>query len=803
MTSKPGHRAFVRTLLAAAVLHAWAASTFAGGVVYRAVSLPDLPLFSAQQSVQVLGLNDAGQVVGGAVDFQTGTSQAFLYGNGQMLAVGGPRAAGFSSFASAISNPVGSRGNVNVVGNFTSNSNVDDRLGFIQSYSGLLGQLGTAQRFDVPGGVRVSALGVNQAGQVVGSVLGSGGAPNTTLPDGIQRAYVRSAAGEVTILRTPLSLRAQAVAINQSGLVAGTYLQNIGFKQRAAVWEGGVVRDLGTLGGGEARANALNDAGTVVGESQVADTLEFLHAFKFRNGTMTRLAGNLDNGQFSSAESINAQEQTLGWFSPGGGGVKRLFLHSDSGGAVDLNPYILGLSGSERFTGAIALNASGQIIANSSERGGVLMSPEGTLSWSSLRGGRAGDASHWDSGLGFVPSRFFDVVIDGRAAQTVLADASFAAKTLQLGGALRGVTTLQLSGGAVVQALGGLTILSNGQLQGAGRISGPMVVNHGQVRALPGQLLQLDGGLDNRGLVTGTGRIETNLINRGGAGAGVQVGAGQNLTLAGTVHSAADGSHIRIQDGGTLAFQGRFVNQAGAFIDIHRGTLQVGYGTQRMDNGGQIVVASGRAELLGDVNNGPRGLIHARDAADLTVWNSLRNDGELRVSGGSRIVYAGAVSGVGSFTGGDGLHRFEGGYAPGNSPAAVQMGNVQFASLVTMELGGLAPGTQHDRINFSGSVFFEAASFLRVVLIGGFVPQAGNSFALFSYAQSPVGNFEDFYLPTLAAGLSWDVSRIHSTGVLGVAAVPEPAAAALWLLGAAGLLSFRRFGRSRTATCAL
>lgn len=165
-----------------------------------------------------------------------------------------------------------------------------------------------------------------------------------------------------------------------------------------------------------------------------------------------------------------------------------------------------------------------------------------------------------------------------------------------------------------------------------------------------------------------------------------------------------------------------------------------------LNNGGLVRVGSGRAEILRDVNNGPRGLIHAHDGADLTVQDALRNVGELRVSGGSRIVYAGPVSGK----------------------------------------GGLVGGSQHDHIDFVGSVLFEASSFLRISLINGFTPQVGNSFALFSFIQAPVGNFEDFYLPSLSAGLHWDVSQLASTGVLsvlGTAPVPEPQTWALTLLG--------------------
>ena len=38
-------------------------------------------------------------------------------------------------------------------------------------------------------------------------------------------------------------------------------------------------------------------------------------------------------------------------------------------------------------------------------------------------------------------------------------------------------------------------------------------------------------------------------------------------------------------------------------LAIDRGTLQLGYGATRMDNGGQVLVGSGRAEILGDIPN--------------------------------------------------------------------------------------------------------------------------------------------------------------------------------------------------------
>ena len=125
---------------------------------------------------------------------------------------------------------------------------------------------------------------------------------------------------------------------------------------------------------------------------------------------------------------------------------------------------------------------------------------------------------------------------------------------------------------------------------------------------------------------------------------------------------------------------------------------------------------------------------------------------------------------------------------------------MQLASLLTMEIGGLAAGSQHDHISFIGSVQLDSTSFLDIKLINGFVPHAGDHFALFSYAQAPVGNFEDFNLPALGAGLNWDVSQLHSTGLLSVTAVPEPQTWALWMVGLGGLVVRRRWaskGRAR------
>lgn len=766
-TRQPRH--WRKALLVWAAAQALAGTAQAGGVYFQPVQLPPLPGLGDPQSISVRAINNAGHVTGVAMGQLAGSSRAFLYAGGQMLALVGEPVAGESWVPSAISDPIGLHGKVYIAGNMDVSSS-ENRSSFVQQADTLLNRLSPAQIISISGAQSIFVSNINQSGRFVGRYR-----------DGIHysQAFAGSLDGSFVTLQNDSQRYGLAFDINNAGLAVGSVELTVS-TQHAAIWNAqtGALQDIGTLGGRYATAKAINEQGTVVGNSNVIDGFnQTSHAFIYRSGVMTQMAGNLDFGDGSGATSINNRGQTLGWFvnNASGAGLQT-FLHSASGGAVSLAS--LGVAPNTEAR----INDYGQIVA-----GGRLYNPVGVLTWAQSAGGNTADPNNWDSGLGFAPNQFLDVVIGTFRDQTITADSSLQAKSLRVTGSKAGRATLQLSGGALVNALEGVTIEARGRLQGAGRVLGPVVMNHGTVNALPGQLLTLDGGLDNHGLVTGNGRIEANLINRGGGAPGVMVGAGQHLTLAGTVHTAADASRINIQDGGTLAFEGRFVNQGGAVLAIHRGTLQLGYGAQRMDNGGQVLVGSGRAEILGDINNTPRGLVHAQDGADLTVWDSLRNDGEVRVSGGSLIVYAGAVSGKGSFTGTEGMHRFQGGYGPGNSPAEVIMGNVQFASLVTMELGGLLAGSQHDRINFTGSSAFEETSFLSITLTSNFVPHAGDVFALFSYAQAPMGNFEDFYLPGLSAGLSWDVSRIHTTGVLAVTSVPEPSAAALWLAGLAGM----------------
>jgi probable HAF family extracellular repeat protein len=83
----------------------------------------------------------------------------------------------------------------------------------------------------------------------------------------------------------------------------------------ATVWIGSVITDLGTLGGAESYGRAINDAGDVVGLSDVTGN-HYYHGF-FWNGSMISDLGTL-GGSSSGALAINDLGEVAGWSTTSG-----------------------------------------------------------------------------------------------------------------------------------------------------------------------------------------------------------------------------------------------------------------------------------------------------------------------------------------------------------------------------------------------------------------------------------------------------------------------------------------------------
>ena len=241
-----------------------------------------------------------------------------------------------------------------------------DNTGYLQSF---FWQPSTgAQWLGSLGGNLSAANGLNDSGSVVGFSYNSAN---------YQHAFYWTQSGGLQDLTPDLTSLggATALAINSSNLVVGYYFPNGSRTTLGFAWTpAGGFQNIGASG---TLAFALNDAGTVVGQSTFANGNR--HAFSWTPASGVRDLGTL--GGESSATGINA----LGWIvgSSLTTATKSLvhgFLWTPTGGIQDLST-LAGLSANIQTTAAQA-NDFG-VIAVSTTKGGYLLVPKMTATFSS------------------------------------------------------------------------------------------------------------------------------------------------------------------------------------------------------------------------------------------------------------------------------------------------------------------------------------------------------------------------------------------------------------------------------------
>lgn len=378
-----------------------------------------------------------------------------------------------------------------------------------------------------------AAIGINDQGRIVG------GGTNTN--HSLQAYDWRG--GTPTVL-TPLSTEANhdtvARQINNAGQIVGSSRADDGW-YHAMLWQNGQAIDLGVQGN-DSRAFAINQQGAVVGDWLKADRSSYQATYWDSNGVAHRFGpdrssavaindfGDMlvkvtptvppDNnpnatqayiyrsatdhqpialfadGRAVYANAMNNARQVVGQGTDNGA-----FLWSEQGGAVKLSQYVLGFD-THGLASANGINQHGQIVVDTFSGQAVLLTPTGTLNWQGRNGGDFNDASQWDSGLGFAPNKFLDVVVRPTQSTDITGPSyDMQVKSLTLGG--NGVTArLNLAGDGLLSAADGTSLLAGGRLAFSSGADSRYARSHlaGDLTLLAGSGLEFELGAAQPGL---------------------------------------------------------------------------------------------------------------------------------------------------------------------------------------------------------------------------------------------------------------------------------------------------------------
>ena len=353
---------------------------------------------------------------------------------------------------------------------------------------------------------------------------------------------------------------------------------------------------------------------------------------------------------------------------------------------------------------------------------------------------------------------------------------------LNVGQSLQVDTTTTLVSGGQLTAGGGTFSTNLLSIESGGRFSVLSGFTNTNEIQLNGDSARIDGTtLTNQSLVHGSGRIQTTLDNQ--AGGEIRVNAGERLHLTEGGHSN-DGSVNVI--GGELEVDGSFTNNLAGRIQGRDAIYRFDGG---LSNAGQVQLTFGTSDIFGAITNA--GSLINSGGGNVTFYDDIQNDGEVRTSTGSQSVFFGNYTGVGVLTG-SGSNFFEGGFSPGASPfvtTSTADASFGFLNVFTAELAGALRGvgsaSQYDGLDVLDGKALSLGGTLDVVLIDdltvGYLPDLGNAFVLLT-AASILGEFRIINLPTLGSGLDWLINNNGTEFSLTVVSSPVPLPGAVWLL---------------------
>ena len=502
--------------------------------------------------------------------------------------------------------------------------------------------------------------------------------------------------------------------------------------------------------------------------------------------------------------------------------------------------------------GTLTLNATGSAAELYLGSSGVILSGTGTLVMSAnsanrIRGAGSGDGlvnQITISGGGSIGNGTTALVNQG----TIVANNSFVPLVIQTDG--NGMTNT-----GTLRSTAGATLVLDGLFNNAG---GSMVVDNGSH-------LDLDHSTINGGVLSSTGTGHFHVINSAfsdvaiASGTTIEVANSNSLTLLGNVTNngliafLSTGSHTDLKVEATVTISGtgnitltdsrdnRFDGNATSVLTIGSGQIVSGAGLIGRNNlalvnqgiihssltaGMEIDVRGTSFTNHGTLKTTGTGGMALRDATvtnlgtvEVGSGSSLTASGNFTQSGSSSVtrlvggtftaagfsLQDGALAGTGSITGtvaSTGTSSLiPGGLGSIGTLTFNSTLNLGSTSSVLFDLGGLSPGTGHDRINGT-SVFLNGT--LSLAFTNGFesTVTASDTLTLINASTALNGTFASLAngarLATADGLGSFQVNYFSNTLTLSnFQPIPEPSTYVLLTIGAAGALLAERRRRRR------
>ena len=271
---------------------------------------------------------------------------------------------GYNSFANAISNS-------GLIAGISDTGDIDPRLS-VSTVHPTLRVFGHPIDLGTFGGGEGYANQVNDFGQVVGYAQNGIVDSFDYFGLGTQSRAFLWQYGVLKDLGTLGGDDSQAVFVNDRGQIAGvsytssTAVTNTGFyciatnvpRQDPFFWENGKMLDIGNLGGNCAAPAGLNINGQVAGNSDLADVNVYPHAFLWSRESGMKDLGTL-GGTFAQTDALNDSGEVVGVSCTQGD--QACFAVLWKGGAITNLGNLPGDCGSNAF----AINSRGQITGDS------------------------------------------------------------------------------------------------------------------------------------------------------------------------------------------------------------------------------------------------------------------------------------------------------------------------------------------------------------------------------------------------------------------------------------------------------